>query len=193
MVIKEIILNGVAVGSYESTENNEMDMEIVQKYLENNGLHKESTLTEQIFGQANCFASVAISLYKNDLKVSPFKLQSTSPFVVNAAFAIELYLKAIHNAYGNSIRGHHLENLYKKIPDTGKLHVLDASKDVRSLYQLPDGADIDTCFESLSYAFENWRYIYEKNQLKVELQSIRYTLHVTAEACRRVCKEIENA
>jgi len=186
MVKKDIIFNGVIVGSHEATGDNLKDIKAIQEILKTKGLHKETTTNDAMYNQANAFATVANDLYKRDLTTSPFKGISVSPFVVNAAFSIELYLKAIHDAYGNKIKGHHLASIYKGMPKKGKEHFLNTADDVRSRYQLESGEDIHTCLESLSRAFEQWRYLYEYDQIGTELQSIRYTMHVSHEACCRV-------
>lgn len=191
MVKKDILLNGVVVGQHEATGDPRKDAEAVRAYLKEKGLDREITRTDAIHGQANSFASVANSLYDRDLKKSPFKGSSISPFVVNAALSIELYLKAIHSAYGNEIKGHHLANLYRQLPDKAKSIIEASAGDIRPRYKLEPGADIHSCLKSLSKAFEQWRYVYEFNGIGTELQSIRYTMHVSHEACCRVRKETE--
>ncbi|MGH1429556.1 MAG: hypothetical protein ACRBB4_00395 [Neptuniibacter sp.] len=187
---KDILLNGVVVGSHEATGDTVKDAEAVQEILKQKGLYKEVTINDAMYGQANSFAEVANTIYNNDLKKSPFKGGSTAPFVVNAVFSIELYLKTIHHAYGNKARGHHLANLYKGMPKKGKAHFLKASDDIRHLYKLEIGSDIHTCLDSLNKAFEEWRYLYEHNRIGIELQSIRYTMHVSHEACCRVREDV---
>jgi hypothetical protein len=189
MITKEILFNGVLVGTHQSTGDYKKDAEYVHFFLKEIGLVQTVSLSDQIFRQANSFAKVANAIYDNDLKKSPYNGHSICPFVVNATFSIELYLKAIHDFYGRKIRGHHLANLYSKLPNNGKLHYLNAAKDIRSKYELAKDTDISSCLESLSYTFENWRYIYEHNHLETELQSIRYTLHVSFEASCRVRDE----
>lgn len=186
MITKDILFNGVLIGTHESTGDYKKDAELVHLFLKEKGFIKTISLNDQIFGQANVFAKVANNIYSNDLKKSPFKGSSVCPFIVNAAFSIELYLKAINDCYGNKIRGHNLANLYNKIPADGKSYFLKAATELRNRYELPQGTDINTCLESLSYAFENWRYIYEHNHIETELQSIRYTLHVSFEASCKV-------
>ena len=186
MIKKDILLNGVVVGSHMATGDHAKDAAEVQAILKEKGLYKETSTNDLMYSQANGFAEVAINIYNNGLKESPFKGGGTAPFVVNATFSIELYIKTIHDAYGNKIRGHHLSSLYKGMPKKGKVFFLQAAKDVRSLYNLEDGMDIFSCLESLSKSFEQWRYIYEHNGIGTELQSIRYTMHVAHEACCRV-------
>jgi len=72
------------------------------------------------------------------------------------------------------------------MPKKGKEHFISAANDVRPLYQLYEGEDIHSCLASLNKSFEQWRYLYEHNELGTELQSIRYTMHTSHEACCRV-------
>jgi hypothetical protein len=186
MTKKDILLNGIVVGEHEATGDIREDAIAVQAILKDKGLYQEVSTNDAMFNQANSFATVATDLYKRDLKVSPFKGVSVAPFIVNAVFSIELYLKAIHNAYGNKIKGHHLASIYKGMPKKGKDHFISAANDVRKLYQLPEGSDIHSCLEDLNKAFEQWRYLYEHNEMTTEFQSIRYTMHTSYEACCRV-------
>ena len=184
-------MNGIIVGSYDATDDNEKDMEAVREFLKEKGLHKEVTKNDAMYGQANAFAEVASGLYKRDLKNPPFKGSSVPTFVVNASFSIELYLKTIHDVYGNKIRGHHLSIIFKEMPKKGKEYFLSAANDIRSLYKLKEESDIDTCVELLNKAFEQWRYLYEYERIDTEIQSIRYTMHVAHEACVRVRKSVK--
>lgn len=190
MTKKDILFNGVKVATLDATGNNFEDIKTAKNILKDKNLFKEISTHSSIYSQANCFAKVANDLYQNDLKISPLNAFSISPFVVNATFCIELYFKAIHNAYGNKIKGHHLASLYKEMPIKGKQHFLNAANDIRNHYCLNDGVDIHTCLESLNKAFENWRYMYEHNSLSLELQSIRYLMHTAHEAYCRVKENI---
>ena len=183
---KEILLNGIPIGSHEPTGDFEKDMEEVREFIKSKGLHKEVTRNDSMFGQANCFAEVAINLYKTNLRNSPLNGGSISPFVVNATFSIELYLKTIHNYFGNTIKGHHLLSIYKGMPKKGKEIFMAAAKDVYPIYSHEPNSDIFTSMESASKAFEEWRYMFEHPRLSIELQSIRYLMHVAYEACCRV-------
>lgn len=192
-MIKDIVVNGVVIGEYESTGDPKADIEIADKIIKEKGLHKEVTTNDSMFSQANHFSKVAENIYADAFKNKPFKAGYMGVFVVNAAFSIELYLKTIHNAYGNNIKGHHLHNIYKSMPKLGKAIFLQSAKDARPLYSLDDGEDIESSLIKLSKAFEEWRYIHEKNYLYVEIQSIRYTMHTCHEACVRVREAIKNA
>lgn len=191
MSLKDILVNGVVVGSINATGDNIEDAKAVRKYLKDHGIDdKPVSENDSMYGQANSFAKVAIDLYESGLSKSPYNGAVVAPFVVNAAFSIELYLKTIHNALGNNIKGHHLLSLYKGMPKKGKAHFLEAADAVRPHYNLPEGEDIFSCLERLNKAFEIWRYLYEHNEIGLEVQSVRYTMHTSNEACCRVRDEI---
>ena len=134
MVKKKNLLNGIVVGEHDATGDNLEDAKAVKAILKEKGLYQETTTNDAMFNQENAFATVAKDLYKKDLRKSPIKGISISPFIVNAVFSIELYLKVIHNAYGNKIKGHHLTSIYKAMPKKGKEHFISAANDVRRHY-----------------------------------------------------------
>jgi hypothetical protein len=183
---KDILVNGVIVGSYDATGNDLEDIKAVDEWLKEKGIHEEGSQRDQMHGQANAFAHVANDLYKKGLSKSPFDGKCVSPFVVNATFSIELYLKTIHFSYGNKIRGHHLGALFKDMPKQGIEHYLQASEDIKHKYDLKRTTDIQECLEYISKAFEEWRYIYEYNEIGIQTSEIRFVLHVSHEASCRV-------
>lgn len=185
MTKKEVLLNGFVVGEVEATGDFEKDAQIVRDFLREKGLDRDISIDDSMQGQANSFAEVANDLYRRDLKYSPYKGSSTAPFVVNAVLSIEIYLKTMHYLFGSTRHTHNLLDLYNRLDDDSKSIFVSAADDIRPRYRLPDGVDIIECLRSLSTAFEDWRYIYENKKLKTEIQSIRYTMHVSFEACCR--------
>lgn len=186
MVKKDILVDGIIVGSYDFTGDMKKDIEGAEAYLKEKGIHKEVSKNDAIFRQANSFAEVANHLYATGLKKSPYKGAYISPFIVNATFSIELYLKTIHDFYGNNIKGHHLASLFKGMPKKGKEFINNASEDAKNHYSLGPSVNFSECLESLSKSFVQWRYIYEHDEISVELQPVRYAMHVGFEACSRV-------
>ena len=184
--MKKILLNGIVVGEYEPTGDVEKDIETVRAYLDERGLRKEISLNDTMFAQANSFAETANLLYSRDLFNSSYKGSTVAPFIVNACFSIEIYLKAIHEAYGESAKGHDLSKLYDNLNESAKITIDSAANDVRPQYTLPMEATFESCLSELNNAFVNWRYVYEHNRLSAEFQSIRCTMHTLFEATCRV-------
>ena len=189
MAKKEVLLNGIVVGEIDATGNMETDAKAVRKFLKEKGLYRTVSTDDAMHGQANSFAEVANDLYRRDLKHSPYKGSSLAPFIVNAALSIEIYLKAIHYLSGSTRRSHDLIYLYRQLSNDMKSIVLSSATDIRPRYNLQEGVDILACLKSLSGAFVNWRYLYEQKKMQAEVQSVRYTMHVTHEACCRARKQ----
>ncbi len=189
---KKILVNGIEIGAYATTGDNSKDIEAVREIIRQKGLEKEVTTNDAMFGQAISFATVAENIYADAFKESPYKGNFMGPFIVNGVFSVEVFLKTIHNAYGNKIKGHRLVELYKNMPNKGKSIFNTAAQDVRPLYALHEEENIISCLEKLSNAFVDWRYMYEKDKLSVEIQSIRYTMHTCQEACIRVREITKN-
>jgi hypothetical protein len=185
-VKKDVLVNGILVGSHETTGDHLADIKAIDSWLKEKGIHEEVTKRDQMHGQANAFAHVANDLYKKGLSKSPFDGKCVAPFIVNAAFSIELYLKTIHFSYGNKIRGHHLAALFKGMPKQGKAHFHAAAEATSHIYDLQRTTNIQECLANINKAFEEWRYIYEHNEIGVQTSEIRFVLHASHEACCRV-------
>jgi len=183
---KDILLNGIIVGNYESTGKIDEDISAIRSYLKEKGLWKPVSVNDSMFGQANAFAQTANLLYRRDLSKSPYKASGMGPFVVNAVFSIEIYLKTIHDAYGNLLRGHDLLKLYDRLKKEPRNIILSAAKDVQPRYKMNDDVTIISCLTDLNHAFEKWRYLYEHERLSVDVQSIRFGMHTLFEASCRV-------
>ena len=181
---KQIVLNGIVVGEHDSTGNYDEDIIAIRAYLKERGLWNEVSVNDSMFGQANSFAETANLLYRTGLRRSPFKGSVLSPFVVNAAFSIEIYLKTIHDVYGNACRGHDLVNLYSKLNGEARRFVSDSARDVRPRYKLAERTTFSKALEALSSAFTDWRYRYEHDKLTLEIQSVRFAMNSMFEATR---------
>jgi len=91
---KKLYLDGKFVGEYVATDNLEKEHEAAIALLREKGLYQETTREQAIFRQALSFATTASYLYQRDLTVVPRNGMSVAPFVVNATFALELYLRS---------------------------------------------------------------------------------------------------
>ena len=60
------------------------------------------------------------------------------------------------------------------MPKKGKEFIKSAAEDVKSHYILAPGIDYPKCLELLSKSFVQWRYVYEYNEIVVEIQLVRY-------------------
>ena len=137
-----------------------------------------------MFGHANSFAETAISIYKKHLVRSPFYGPAATPFVVNSSFAAELYIKTLHDLEGHSVRGHKLTDLYAKLSPEHKRLIDESALAVRQHFS-DDVPDLTASIAMLNEAFEQWRYIYEKDRLEIHIPTVRFVLHTLHEAISR--------
>jgi hypothetical protein len=181
---KEVVFNGVVVGKIAATGDMERDAKAAQKFLEGKGFQVKASRFQAILNQAVGFMNVSAHLYDQDLRHMPFKGISAAPFVVNAAFSIELYLKALAQKHGASLRGHELTKLYKALPPKAREEVeavIPRCAESRSLGEPPN---FSAYLESLNNAFVEWRYLYEAEKSNMVLmEPTIFVMQVLHEAC----------
>lgn len=182
---KTLFLNGIVVGEVESTGDIDRDIEVARQFLDERGLRKEVSLFQGIYNQAVAFSTTSAYLHERDLRrPPPRKGASVAPFVVNSAFAIELYLKALAQKHGHSLRGHELLKLYKALP---KVALIEIEK-VRGKCALDRGLSEDitvaSCLRDLNNAFVNWRYSYELERAgPIHIEPTIFVMQALHEAC----------
>jgi hypothetical protein len=182
---KTVLLNGVAVGEVISMGDPEKDAKAAQQLLKSKGLHKEPTPFQAIFSQAHSFANTSALLYVRDLKRHPRTGASIVPFVVNTAFAIELYLKALAQKHGVSLRGHELIKLHKALPARALAEVKSVTTKCAVNRSLGEDPDFRKYLANLNNAFVDWRYSYELDKTgTVHIEPALFVMEVLHEACR---------
>jgi hypothetical protein len=187
---KTIYVDGIIVGEVPATGDYETDLQSMRQFLEDKGLHRETTKVQAMFRQALSFATTAAHLHRTELLKAPRNGLSVTPFVVNSAFAIELYLKALHELQAtNPGREHHLLKLYEGLtPDTQSVVIKHAMAEGRSY-----GAEVTSAnqfrefVEELDSAFVDWRYCYESGRAsKITIQWAIVVMKAVHEACREL-------
>ncbi len=81
------------------------------------------------------------------------------PFVVNMAFACELYIKAIliYKSNNNKIeKSHDLKKLFETLP-------IDVQSNIKTIFSEKSDGDLEIILPEINTAFVDWRYAYEKN------------------------------
>lgn len=103
--------------------------------------------------EADSFLWVARKIEDSD----QFLCGGMYPFTVNAAFACELYMKAIlihFSSDGTIVKGHKLDELFKVLPD-------DAQSQIEASFNEQYKHDLDILLTEISTAFIDWRYAFE--------------------------------
>jgi hypothetical protein len=182
---KIVLLNGVAVGEVISTGDPEKDALATQQLLKSKGLHKEPTRFQAVFSQAHSFANTSALLYERDLRRHPRNGASIVPFVVNAAFAIELYLKALAQRHGVSLRGHELVKLHKALPAKALAEMESVIPNCAVNRALGEEPDFGKYLANLNNSFVEWRYSYELGKTgPVHIEPAIFVMEVLHETCR---------
>jgi len=182
---KTVLLNGIVVGEVVSTGDVEKDTEAVRQFLKDKGLHRETTLFQAMFNQAVAFANTSAYLYERDLRRPPRKGVSTVPFVVNAAFSIELYLKALAQKHGLSLKGHELVKLHKALPAKALLEIESVTPRCEENRGLAGKSNFAAYLKDLNNTFVDWRYCYELERTgPVYIEPAIFVMEVLHESCR---------
>lgn len=186
--MRKLYLDGKYVGDYKSTGDNIKDAEGCINLLKAKGLYQETTPEQAIFRQAVSFATTASYLYERDLVTVPKNGMSVAPFVVNAVFALELYLKALGRLYGTSLHGHDLLKLFDDLP----LESHDALRQNfgRAQWQcgIADMTEFRKALADLSKAFIEWRYLHEGRAGEIQFGPLIFVMEVAHETCRANAK-----
>jgi hypothetical protein len=186
---KTVYVNGIVVGEVEGTGDVQQDIELIRDFLKAKGLHREVTMVQAMFRQALSFCKTASELWERDLKGRPSFGLAIAPFVVNAAFSLELYLKTLHQLVGTTIKGHSLLILYDALSDDARNAVVGVAQEISPVFNLEaPTADAYRAFVAdLDNAFVEWRYCYEKGA--PPLINVHPALLLMAsldQACRRL-------
>lgn len=116
------------------------------------------------------------------------------PFLVNKAFACEVYLKFLLIEYNINIsdlkgkEGHNLLKLYKKLPRELQENFLNSmyNKGILSEDQLVKE------LQNISQTFVEWRYIYEKNEHSTNYGFLNYFCNFLDGLCDNILLERYN-
>ncbi|MDO9413779.1 MAG: hypothetical protein Q7T81_14510 [Pseudolabrys sp.] len=186
MVAKKIYFNGVYLCNYESNGDFDDDRRAVEKILKDRGLHKEVSPEQSIFRQAVSFGTTAAYLWERDLSNVPRSAVSIAPFVVNATFALELYLKAVGLLHGVKLHGHDLVDLFDAIPEEAKQSLLAAFKFAKWSCAIKNLHQYREALLKIRKAFMEWRYLHEGNaNSTIDFPSLIFMMEVAHEVCNR--------
>ena len=182
---KTMRVNGGLLCEYEADKNLDEQIAAARRILEANRPRTKVSRFHAGRNMAVAFANTAAFLYERDLKtMPPSRAFSIVPFVVNSTFAIELFLKALHEKYGSAKRGHKLLVLYDQLPQEAVNEIRSASAKIAAETLPPIYYDPRQVLATLNSAFEDWRYMYEKDQLgPIHMQPTINVIKVLHQAC----------
>jgi hypothetical protein len=184
--VKQVMLNRIVVGEYVSTGDPKRDSEAALEVLKQKGVYKKLTLQQKMYNQAVSFAAAANDLYVKHLSSSPFNGFATAPFVVNAAFSIEIYLKTLRSMSGETKKkkSHSLLDLYDELGHEVKDAIAAKAIEHYREFGLSSPQGYREHVAHLSNAFETWRYIYEDESfVAVNIMPLIFVMKVLHEVC----------
>jgi len=179
--MKTVVVDNKPIGYVKDVADPNEAAKLAQELLKSKGHWRDIPKSESIYNQAQSFANTSAYLYEKDLKSLPRNPQSITPFVVNAAFSAEMYLKCLQEIHGQITESHVLTVLFKSLPNKVKDKINKASKKFESQYQIEQGVLFKDHLKNINNAFVNWRYIYEKSNEYVNIQQTIFVLQVLHE------------
>jgi hypothetical protein len=130
---------------------------------------------------------VSSQLYARDLAtVPPTNGLSAVPFVVNLAFALELYLKTLGHLFGKALRGHDLLELFDALPPEGREALRQNLPKARWQCDITNLEEFRKVLSGLRSVFVDWRYLHEEGRTSeisfVPMIFIAEVLHAACQA-----------
>jgi hypothetical protein len=188
---KTVYVDGMAIGEVPATGDLEKDFDVALQYVKEKGFYKQTTMAQAMFRQAVSFATTGAHLYEQDLKGMPRSVFSIAPFVVNCAFAIELYLKTLAQIHGKSLKGHKLVELFDGLPDSARKAIEIVMPDCAAKRRITEQVSFRDFLAELNDAFVEWRYCYElSNTGKVRIAAVIFIADCLHQACRNSSAEL---
>jgi hypothetical protein len=182
---RELYFNGQFIGEVPNTGDYTKDTEATIALMKAKGVHREITPEQAIFRQAVSFATTAAYLHKRDLATAPWNAMSIVPFVVNAAFALELYLKTANLLFGEQARGHDLLDLFDALPISARDTIFANFAKSTWPCDIADMVAFRSAIERLRHAFVQWRYLHESNRAaEIRFPELIFLMEVLHETCR---------
>lgn len=189
----KVFLGNTHVGDIENSGDSKENARRSTALLKELGLHKEVTESFAIYLQAKAFATVAFDIKKKYLLRPPYKPEGAAPFVVNASFACELYLKAILSVFNQLEEGHSLNTLFKHLPNKAKDKVNKLCKELSKQYQVEESVLFKNHLKKMNDAFTKYRYIFEKEEESINTSEVLFPLKVLELIAGEYVKEHNNA
>lgn len=180
---RQLMVNGQAVGWFDATGDSQQDLELARAKLKELGQEQPVLPRWMLIRQQAIDFREACGLIMNyDLKVRSRDRRPLSiPYVVNSAFCLELYLKALSLRHGNEQRGHDLLKLYDRLPQAAKTAIIRSIPDAQQETGYADPIDVRDLISLIKDNFEQWRYIHDHDELGTvpynELYLLRSLFH----------------
>ena len=182
------ISNGEIIGEINDRGSIIRNAREAVEILKRQGRYKEQSQAMLMFHQARSFAKISRNIHQQSLIVPPYDPSTCAPFVVNAAFACEMYLKMMLRLHDKQKNTHNLIALFKLLPNKLKDQINKITKQKEGDFRLESHLFKDQ-LKTISNAFVDWRYIYEQEEASININRI---LLILAVLDTLACSEIKN-
>jgi hypothetical protein len=174
----KVISNNLEIGKILDSGDPVDNAKRYIQLLKDKNLYVEISQTKLMFKQARSFATVSRDIHRGYLVSPPFNQEVVAPFVVNAAFACEMYLKALQSLTGQIDETHSLNVLFRHLPNKMKDKINALNRQKAAQFQLESRTSFKEHLKTISNAFVDWRYIYEQEKATANISVILLILTV---------------
>lgn len=181
-----LYLDGKLIGEIPCTGDTKKDIQNAQDLFKSKGLSKKDEEADSMFQQAASFAKLALEIYDTKLAKVPPEFSYAAPFVVNATFSIEVYIKSLHSLSGSNKWGHLIGDLYNALNEDVKSTSIIIANRLYSKYHLDSNIKIEALLIEINNAFVNWRYLYEKPPGIVNFSAVCFIIEVLHEVFQTI-------
>jgi hypothetical protein len=186
MVLRHYWHNGKYAFSFDGTGDQKEDWKLIDKICAERGIEvKSGSRLNMMMKMATGSAGVAKLLWNEKAAGRDMMLFLDAPFSVNAAFAMELYLKTLAFKYGAEARGHELAKLFDELPGAARdaIEAVTPSVAVKHKFRAPED-HIDPHLRQLNGAFVDWRYGFESGNVPfLDVGAALFVIDVLHSAC----------
>ena len=181
---KRLLVDGNLSGYVPASET--MEQQVDAAFASVKAMRGEVVQVEiKMFRQALSFARTSSMLYNSGLKRPPRDFLVVAPFVVNTAFALELYLKTLGRQYGAVLHGHDLCALFSELPVGAKDVIAKHLQDVSEAGHVSSLQCLHDVLQKGRSAFVGWRYLYEDNfNSEIPIQPLISAVEILDQSCR---------
>ena len=156
--------------------------------MEEDSIH----LSQRMFEHACAFCDCARSCEIEPNNIEYRMHSHTVAGLVNSAFACEVFIKLLLVYHGRTVTEikaikHKLKGLWDEFKKEDYETALFVEKNMREWFNSEDTGMFDRLLNEASNAFEYWRYIYEKESGRINLNFLRGFRLMLREIC---CKQL---
>jgi hypothetical protein len=177
---------GKFIGEVPNTGDMATDLKAMSELMRSRGIEPLNR-AQAAFGQASAFGMNAAHLFNTGLiGAPPLNPANLVPFVVNAAFAIELYLKTLGSLYDLKMHGHDLLDLLEELPAEAKELLRREIAMAPPSEGIKDLSGFRSEIERLRSVFVDWRYLYERRTApEVRIVEFIHIVNLLHNTCRK--------